>query len=292
MVTGDKYAELLGSGLRRPQLVAAAKRDRKRPTNLLGPHGKMFVIAADHAARGALSAGSNPLAMGDRRELLTRLCRALERPAVNGVLGSADILEELLLLGALEGKTVFGSMNRGGIVGSQFEADDRFTGYTASALASSGFEGGKMLLKITPSDPRSARTLESCAQAIDELAHHSLLAMIEPFMSVRSGADLANDLSTEAVIRSVGIASALGATAAYTWLKLPNVADMERVLNASTLPTLILGGEVNADQDLTLANWAKTLSLPGASGLVVGRSLLFPPDDDVDAALDAATAIL
>lgn len=289
---GEEYAELLGSGLMRPQLVAAAKRDRKKPTSLLGPHHKMFVIAADHAARGALSAGSNPLAMSDRRELLTRLCRALERPAVNGVLGTADILEDLLLLGALEGKTVFGSMNRGGITGSEFEADDRFTGYTASALAASGFEGGKMLLKITPEDARSVRTLEACAHAVDDLAEHQLLAMIEPFMSVRSGPDLANDLSTEAVIRSVGIASALGGTAAYTWLKLPNVADMERVLSATTLPALILGGEVNADQDLTLAKWEKTLSLPGAHGLVVGRSLLFPPDDDVDAALDAATAIL
>ena len=163
MINGDKYAELIDSGLRRPQLVATAKRDRQRPSNLLGPHDKMFIIAADHTARGALAAGPNPLAMGDRRELLTRLCRALERPAVNGVLGSADILEELLLLGALEGKTVFGSMNRGGIVGSVFEADDRFTGYTASALASSRFEGGKMLLKITPEDPLSARTLEACA---------------------------------------------------------------------------------------------------------------------------------
>ncbi len=292
MITKEQYAELLGSGLRRPQLVAEAKRARRRPSSLLGPHDKMFIIAADHTARGALAAGSKPVAMGDRRELLTRLCRALERPAVNGVLGSADILEELLLLGALEGKTVFGSMNRGGIVGSEFEADDRFTGYTASALASSGFEGGKMLLKITPEDARSVRTLQACAHAVDDLADHQLLAIIEPFISVRSGADLVNDLSTEAVIRAVGIASGLGATAAYTWLKLPNVENMERVLNASTLPTLILGGEVNADQDLTLAQWAKTLSLPGALGLVVGRSLLFPPDDDVDAALDAATAIL
>lgn len=292
MIDVDAYAELLDSGLRRPQLVAAAKRDRRQPSNLLGPHDKMFIIAADHTARGALAAGPNPLAMSDRRELLSRLCRALARPAVNGVLGSADILEELLLLGALEGKTVFGSMNRGGIVGSVFEADDRFTGYTASALSSSRFEGGKMLLKITPEDPLSARTLEACAHAVNELAALDLLAMIEPFMSVRSHGALTNDLSTEAVVRSVGIASALGTTAAHIWLKLPNVADMQRVLNASTLPTLILGGEVNEDQDATLGHWAETLKLPGARGLVLGRSLLFPPDDDVDGALDAVTAIL
>ena len=42
-----------------------------------------------------------------------------------------------------------------------------------------------------------------------------------------------------------------------------------------------------------MGEWAQTLKLPGARGLVVGRSLLFPPhNDDVDGALDVATAIL
>lgn len=284
--------ELVEIGIRRPEMVEHAKRHRLRPDDVLGPHGRMFVIAADHAARGGLSAGPQPLAMADRREVLARLCRALERPEINGVLGTADILEELLLLGALEGKTVFGSMNRGGITGSIFEADDRFTGYTAPALARSHFEGGKMLLRIVPGDPMSARTLHACAEAVTSLAEHQLLAMVEPFMASWSDGTLCNDLSTDAVVRSVGVASALGTTAAHIWLKVPHVSDMERVLHASTLPTLILGGEVSKDQNQTLEAWSATMRLPGAYGLVVGRSLLFPHDDDVDAALDAAVAIL
>ena len=59
------------------------------------------------------------------------MCAALARPGVTGVLGTADILEDLLLLGALDGKAVFGSMNRGGLAGAAFEIDDRFTGYDA-----------------------------------------------------------------------------------------------------------------------------------------------------------------
>ena len=55
--------------------------------------------------------------MADRAELLDRLSVALSRPGVDGVLGTADIIEDLLLLGALEGKVVIGSMNRGGLAG-------------------------------------------------------------------------------------------------------------------------------------------------------------------------------
>ena len=57
---------------------------------------------------------------------------ALSRPGVNGVLGTPDILEDLLLLGALDGKVVIGSMNRGGLAGTAFEIDDRFTAYDAA----------------------------------------------------------------------------------------------------------------------------------------------------------------
>ena len=46
---------------------------------------------------------------------------------------------------------------------------------------------------------------------------------------------------------------------------------------------LLLGGEVSADQDAAFASWHKALRLPTVKGLVVGRSLLYPPDDDVAA---------
>ena len=48
------------------------------------------------------------------------------------MLGTPDILDDLLLLGALEGKVVIGSMNRGGLQGAGFELDDRFTAYRAA----------------------------------------------------------------------------------------------------------------------------------------------------------------
>jgi hypothetical protein len=67
---------------------------------------------------------------------------------------------------------------------------------------------------------------------------------------------------------------------------------MERVMAATTLPSLILGGEVSADPDAAFAAWRQALALPTVLGLVVGRSLLYPPDDDVAAAVDTAVGLL
>jgi hypothetical protein len=282
---------LRGIRLREPGAIAeAAARRRRRP--LVGGSGRLMLIAADHPARGALGVGEDPLAMADRRELLRRLVAALGRPGVDGVLGTPDIIEDLLLLGALEGKVVFGSMNRGGLQGARFEFDDRFTAYDVDALRRDGLDGGKMLCRIDLSDPSSVATLESCGRAVTALARHGLTALIEPFISYRVDGRARNDLTAEAVIRSVTVAAGLGATSAYTWLKLPVVDEMERVMAASTLPALLLGGDPTAHPDETYAAWEKALAVDGVCGLIVGRALLYPPDGDVEAAVDAATALV
>ena len=58
------------------------------------------------------------------------------------------------------------------------------------------------------------------------------------------------------------------------------------------LPALILGGEVAEDQQAAFANWQKALALPTVQGLVIGRSLLYPPGDDVAVAVDTAVGLL
>ena len=277
---------------RRPAAIAAAAAARRRPDGPVDQHGRAMIIAADHTARGILGAGRRTDAMVDRADLLDRICLALSRPGVTGVMASPDILEDLLLLGVLDGKGVFGTMNRGGIQGATWEVDDRFTAYDAAAIAAMGFEGGKMLLRIDPEDPATAHTLDACGHAVAELAGRGLVAMVEPFMASTVERRVRPILTTDAAIRASAIAAALGTTSAYTWLKVPVVEDMERVVAATTLPTLLLGGEVADDQDATFARWGEALRLPGAIGLVVGRSLLFPPDDDVAAAVDAAAALV
>src|SRR5499427_6052594 len=181
----DRIAQVIETRVRRPGQIAEAAAARAGGPSPVAPDGRLVIVAADHPARGSLRAGRMRLAMADRADLLERLCVALDRPGVGGVLGTADVLEDLLLLGALEGKIVIGSMNRGGLAGTVFEIDDRFTGYDAAAIDRMGFDGGKMLLRIDPDDPATAATIEACAQAITELAGRGLMAMVEPFISHR-----------------------------------------------------------------------------------------------------------
>lgn len=278
-----------------PGRVARLLARRSRRT-VADTDGSMFIVAADHPARGALSVGERPYAMASRTEMLDRMREALAVPGVDGVLGTADVLEDLLLLGALEDKVVFASMNRGGLTGGSWELEDRFTSYDAAAIKAAGFEGGKMLTRIDLDDDRTSFTLQASADAVSELAAHELIAMVEPFMSSRPGGPgtrVVNDLSPEGVIRSIHIAQGLGTTSAYTWLKIPAVAEMERVMDATTLPTLILGGDPGAtDPETVYGTWREALARPNVRGLVVGRTLLYPADGDVTRAVSTAAAMI
>jgi hypothetical protein len=149
-----------------------------------------------------------------------------------------------------------------------------------------------MLTRIALDDPATARTLEACAMAVSQLAGRGLLAIIEPFLSSWQQGRVRNELTAEGCIRSIAVCSALGVTSAYTWLKVPVVQDMERVMAATTLPTLLLGGDPAIAPEETYATWQTALGLPGVRGLVVGRALLYPPDDDVEHAVDTAAALV
>lgn len=287
------WARLLELRATDPGAVRAAYAARRRRPRLLSDRGTLFLVAADHPARGALASGSDSMAMADRRSLLARLMAALAHPEVDGVLGTPDVVEELLLLGALEDKVVIGSMNRGGLDGAVWTMDDRFTGYDAASIAEFGLDGGKMLLRIDDQDAGTVETIEACAQAMSALARKGLLAMVEPLPYRRSpdgSLTLLRDVASLA--RAVTIASGLGITSAHTWLKMPSCAEPDEVFAATTLPCVVLGGVPSPDPAADLASWGAALAQPNVRGLVVGRALLYPPDGDVYAAVDAAATVL
>ncbi|MFR9778730.1 aldolase [Micromonospora sp. MS34] len=286
-----EYEALTFTRAHRPQAIAeAAARRTRRPWPDRGR--PLFVIAADHPARAALGVRDRPMAMAGRVDLLDRLRLALSRPGVDGVLGTPDILEDLLLLGALEDRLAIGSMNRGGLSGAAFELDDRFTAYDADTIAAMGYDGGKMLCRIDPADHGTASTLQACARAVSALAARRTVALVEPLWVSRADGRVHVDLTPEAVIKSVSVGQALGTTSAYTWLKLPAIDEMARVMAATTLPALLLGGDPTETPDVVYARWQRALRVPGVRGLVVGRALLYPPDDDVAAAVDLAHSLL
>src|SRR5580765_2229904 len=151
------YSDVAEVRAHNPGAIATAWQNRTTRPTLRG-NGRLMIVAADHPARGALGVGSRSTAMNSRTDLLDRLRAALADPGVDGVLATADILDDLVLLGALDDKVVFSSFNRGGLAGSSFELDDRMTGATAASTAAARMNGGKMLCRIDLGDPGTVST--------------------------------------------------------------------------------------------------------------------------------------
>ena len=287
-----KYQGLLDARVFEPaslQKALVGRRRRKQKTK----DGNLLILAADHTARGKISLGLDPIAMSDRYTLLDRLTRCLALPEVDGVLASADILEELAFLGALDNKLAIGTMNRGGIIGAKWELDDRLTSFDADHIESMGLDGGKTLIRIDYNDPSVARTIETVAALTTQLADRKLMAMIEPLPNKKSAEGMAIlDDSDEALIKVVAIASGLGSSSAYSWLKVPATNRMSQVAGATSLPVLMLGGEPESNPDELFNRWTLGMKVPNVRGLVAGRSLLYPVNGDSESAVKRAGQVV
>src|SRR5205085_4508379 len=104
--------------------------------------------------------------------------------------------------------------------------------------------------------------LTACAGAINELSARKLPAMVEVFASDLGGGRVRNRADADSLIQAISIVSGLGTTSAYVWLKLPVVDDLERVMRATSLPTLLLGGDPDNDPQATFASWRRAMAIP------------------------------
>ena len=294
--------EITDIRVNRPESIEEEAQRRQRRPRLTGD-GRLVLAAIDHPARGVTKILGNDLAMGDRHQFLGRARRVLEDPNLDGVLGSTDILEELLILSSIErqrtgksfldGRVLVGSMNRGGLAGTAFEMEDTFTGISASRLAALRCDAGKMLYRLDPQDPASGRTITACAQAINSLREHGLAAFVEPLPVAKKGTAYENMKDAASLIRQCGVASGLGDSSAHVWLKIPYCEDMAPICRATTLPILLLGGPARESPVDTLRDFANGLAAgPRMRGAIIGRNLLFPGDADPLPMCRALTALV
>lgn len=292
-ILSDKtYSDLVTARIQNPGAFKKALVNRKR-RKLVGKDGRMLIVAADHTARGIISAGDQKFAIANRRSLLDRLLRTLSNPNVDGVLASADIIEELAWLGALESKVVFGTMNRGGYLGTTWGLDDPITAYDADHIASLGLDAGKVLLRFEDTDPGVGRTIELVVEAMRLLAERNIVCLVEPLPYTKDAAGMPMlDRSTDRLDKIISITSGFGSTSSYTWLKLPAWANHISLRESTTLPILLLGGDPGENLDATFDEWRSALQIPNVIGLVAGRSLLFPYDDDVERSVDRAAKLV
>lgn len=300
--TAEMFEEITELRIQKPGLVDREARLRKRRTRLTRD-GKLALVALDHPARGVNAIGGDPLAMGDRYELLSRARRVLRDPDLDGVLASPDVMEELLLMnflerrrggaGFLDGRVLVGSMNRGGIAGASFEMDDAFTGFSARRLAELRCDGGKMLWRLDMADAGSGNTMLSCSAAMNELRRRRLAIFLEPLgVERRDGRyEVRRDAAT--LVRLCGIAAGMSESSQSVWLKLPYGEDFARACRSTTLPILLLGGPARGSAAATLGDFAAGLEASRrVRGAVIGRNLLFPGDDDPLLMSKALTAMV
>jgi hypothetical protein len=284
------FQEITQVRVEHPRWILKEARQRQR-RGRLARKGKLVLLALDHPGRGVNQIRGDALAMGDRRALLARARRVFDDPLLDGVMATADVLEELLILshlerratggGFLDGRVLVGSMNRGGLAGAAFEMEDAFTGMTAERLAVLRADGGKMMYRLDPQDPASGRTILACAQALNDLGRRGLAAFLEPLGVVRKpdGFHPAKDAAT--LVRQCGIGAALGESSAHLWLKLPYGEAFEQVCRATTLPVLLLGGPARESPLDTLRDFADGMAAgPNVRGAIIGRNLLFPGQAD------------
>jgi DhnA family fructose-bisphosphate aldolase class Ia len=285
-----------------PGYAARIARNRKR-RKLLAPDGRLNILAADHPARRVTKVGDDPLRMADRHSYLARIVRVLQSNTVDGVMATMDILEDLLifhqLLGEaggpalLDDRLLIASLNRGGLAAAAWEMDDPITGPSAHTCAAMDLDGAKLLLRICDEEPDSLKTLLYCAQAITEMNGVRLPTFLEPLPVVKSNGGYRVIKTPEALAKVVGVASALGDSSSYLWLKLPYCDHYEVVARATTLPILLLGGESIGDATPLLREIEAGLSSgSNVRGALVGRNVLYPGQEDPLVVAQAAGAII
>jgi DhnA family fructose-bisphosphate aldolase class Ia len=271
------------------ELRAFAQARARRET--LTTDGKLVILAADHPARMVTGALDNPVGLADRRQYLGRILRVLTGDGADGLMGTPDIIEEVLAADMLhvesgqpsflDNKLLVGCMNRGGLAGTAFDMLDSYTAYDAAGLAAMNLDAAKLMFRLEPEERDCAQTILWSAQAINDCLDHNLPAFVEPLMVKKQGTRYVVQRDAESQMRICGVASALGRSSLNTWLKLPFGPDYERVACSTTCPILMLGGEAVADP-LPLLRDIESGMQAGANvrGALIGRNVLFPGDRD------------
>jgi DhnA family fructose-bisphosphate aldolase class Ia len=298
----ELYEEVTTIRVRQPAF-ADGEADRRSRRRVLVPDGKLVILAADHPGRASLKIQDDPLAMADRHEFLARILRVLSHPGIDGFMSTADVVEDLLILAGLirerggqsplDDRLLIGCMNRGGLPGSVWDMDDRFTAFTTRRMLVLGMDGGKFMVRIDPTDRGSLTTIEGCVRAIGELAESSLLSFVEPLPVVLENGAYKVVRTARALTEAVSVASAWGASSLYTWIKVPTCPEFEKVARATTLPLVLLGGEAVGSPRPVLEDLQRGMAAgTNVRGAMIGRNVLYPAADDPRAIAAAVAAII
>jgi DhnA family fructose-bisphosphate aldolase class Ia len=255
----------------------------------------IVIIAADHPGRGITDVDENQVGMGDRQQYLGRIARVLILDEVDGVMATPDVMDDLMILNYLmkhhEGKSfldkkiLIGCTNRGGIKGSEYEMMDYVTAYNIEDIRDLRLDGAKMMFRLDLESRRSKysqRTIKMCSELIRKCNNYDIPVFIEPLPVERQrDGNYSVKMEAEELIKTIGIATALGGNSGNLWLKIPYVERYEYVVRSTSNPILMLGGESTGNPTDVLVDFEKGLGAGrNVKGCLVGRQLLYPGFDD------------
>jgi sugar phosphate isomerase/epimerase/DhnA family fructose-bisphosphate aldolase class Ia len=294
-LTEETFAELTRLRVEQPDLIPTELKNRKRRSQI-APDGRLVILAADHPARAVTRVGGQASGMGHRLDYLGRILRVLAASDVDGLMATSDLIDEVVLANYLvkqrggsdflANKVLIGSMNRTGLSGAEHEMMDRPSSYmTGKRIQQMHLDGAKLLWRWVPGGEKNDRyaleTMERVAKAVEELADVNLPAFVEPLPVMKTETGYKTDLSTDNIIKAVGVASALGYSTGKVWLKIPYCEDFARVAKSTTMPVLLLGGEATGRPSGTVEDMERGLGAgPNIRGCLIGRNVLFCGEDD------------
>jgi len=257
-------------------LEEAGKRVRRKA---LTRDGRLTILVADQAARLVAEAEGEPAAMEDRWEFLGRVLRVIAVSDFDGLVGTPDLVEDLLIVNHLvREKGGPGFLDEKAILGSM---DFPFASFTAEAIERMRLDGAKLTFRLEEGEIASDGNIERCAGAIVELNRLGVSVFLEALPVKRVNGKCHTVRDAEALAKIVSIASALGDSSARTWLMIPYCQGYERVARATTLPILMVGDGAPGDPGDMLEGFAQGMrSGANVRGASVGREVLLPGRDD------------
>ena len=264
------WSRIVTQRVRRPGAIGARLLSRRRPDQHVPADGQLVLLACNHNVDPRTSQTV------DRRELLDRIIEALSIVEIDGVIASADLLEELTLLNVLEHRHAICSAS--GDCRSTPATSETRSGVTAATIAASHFDGAQMTQLWRPG---GASAIESWCVAADmaELAGHNLRAVLDLVVSEGANGSVFDTTWTDWIGPIQAAASAMS-TGSGVWITVPAINGLAHIADATGFPILIRDTDIPVSPSAWTSLFATDLPLT-IRGMIPGVSALFPLEGTV-----------
>lgn len=267
------WSRIVTHRVRRPESLAERLTSRRRPMQPVPADGQLVLLACNHR----IDPRSDTVV--DRRELLDRIIEALSIPEIDGVIASADLLEELTLLNVLEHRLAFCTASGDPYIGAVSGSPASCGGVSSATIVASCFDGA--VLSRRWGDETTLRTSQPWSVAADvaEFAAHRLPTIVDLTLRDPDGRDEFDTPWTDWIEPLHTTTSGL-ATGAGLWITVPAIDGLAHLAEATGFPVLIR----DTDVPILPAAWGGFFGseLPlTIRGMIPGVSALFPLEGSV-----------